>query len=136
MPQRRICWSAALRDLKADRATRHPVREERLRSTAGLRGSPALPLTAWRGRSGNRYVCGVYQLTADALDDAGACVVIAARRVDIGTAVIVDVAAFESDATGLALFLHGARMGGANELHLHRLAEIAAERAAIVADLN
>lgn len=134
MIQRRLSWSAALRDLKADRATRQPIREERLRTTAGLRGSPALPLTAWRGQSGRRYVFGVHTI-ADAPDDVGPCVVIAARRGDIGTAIVVDAVVFESAAPGLALFLRGARMGGATELHVHRLAETAAERAAIVADL-
>lgn len=136
MTQRRLSWSAALRDLKADRATRQPIREERLRSTTGLRGSPALPLSAWRGRSGRRYVVGVHTLSGLLHDDVGACVVIAARRGDIGPAVIVDVAAFEPVSASLALFLRGARLGGATEAHVFRLAETAAERAAIVDDLT
>lgn len=133
--RRSLSWASALRDLKADRATRQPIREERLRSTAGLRGSPALPLSAWRGASGRRYVVGVH-LIGEALDDAGPCVVIAARRGDIGTAAIIAVAAFEPGAHGLALFLRGARISGATETHVHRLAETEAERAAIVADLT
>ena len=73
---------------------------------------------------------------ADTLNDAGPCVVIAARRGDIGAAVIIDAAAFEAGTPGLDLFLRGACMSGATEAHLHRLAETAAERAAIVADLT
>lgn len=136
MSNRRISWAAALRDLKADRLTRQPVREERLRSTGGLRGSPALSLTAWRGQSGRRYVCGVHQICGDALDDVGPCVVIAARRGDIGAAAVVDVAAFESGAASLILFLSDARKAGATEAHIHRLAETATERSVIVADLT
>lgn len=135
MLQRRLSWDAALRDLKADRFTRQPVREERLKSAAGLRGSPALPLAAWRGQPGRRYVCGVHPI-ADAFDDFGPCVVIAARRGDIGTAAVIDVAEFEADAPSLVLFLRGARLGGATAAHVHRLAETAAERAAIIADLT
>jgi len=67
--RRALSWSAALRDLKDDRTRRQDVREERLKTTAGLRGSPALPLSAWRGRSGRRYVVGVHPAGGFDLDE-------------------------------------------------------------------
>src|SRR5436853_127609 len=56
--RRNISWSTAMRDLRNDRTRRAGVREERLRTTAGVRG--ALELSSWRGRSGRRYVVGVH----------------------------------------------------------------------------
>lgn len=129
---RQVSWNAALRDLKDDRLKPSPVREERLRSTAGLCGSPALALSAWRGKSGKRYVVGVHPLTAATLEDLGEAVVLAVRRPDVGAAFLIEVA----DASGVdAAWIVAARERGANELHVHRLAEDDDARAAIVADL-
>jgi hypothetical protein len=106
---RTLSWSAALRDLRADRTTPQPVREVPLRYT----GSP-LPLSAWRGLSGRRYVVSVH--SADATDLPAGVELPVAR-----------------DAAGLAVLL--ADRVGITELHVHRLAETPADRAAVIADL-
>ncbi len=113
------------------------MREERLRTMAGLRGTPALALSAWRGRSGRRYVVGIHELVAPEFAEVDEAVVIAVRRDGAGIAEPVSVAA-----TGRSPRerLHGnwlarARQKGATEMHVHRLAEGEEERRAIVADL-
>lgn len=106
--QRTLSWSSALRDLKADHASRPAIREERLRST------PHVTLSAWRGRSGRRYVVSVHPVTAE---DHGPAVVIAVAR----------------DAAGIASIV---TLGEATELHVHRLAETDEARAAVAADLR
>lgn len=104
MARRTLSWSSALRDLKSDRASRPAVREERLRSG----------LSAWRGRSGRRYVVGVHPVTAE--DHAPAVVLAVAR-----------------DAAGIARIV---TLSEATELHVHRLAETDEARAAMVEDLR
>ena len=109
-------------------------REERLRSTAGLRGSPVLPLSAWRGRSGRRYVVRVLpirKIDADELRDA---VVIQVCRNGSGLAEIRGVSIVGTIASARALI--GSLPDAVTELHAHRLAESDAERAAILADLG
>lgn len=108
MARRTLSWSSALRDLKADRASRPDVREERLRS------GPHHNLSAWRGRSGRRYVVGVHPVTDT---DHGEAVVIAVAR----------------DAAGIARIV---TLGEATELHVHRLAETDEDRAAVAGDLR
>jgi hypothetical protein len=101
------------------------VREERLRATASLRG---LGLTAWRGRSGTRYVAGVH--AADEVPETAETVLIAVRRDAAGEARLLDVA--EADEGWVARM----RARGATEIHVHRLASDAAARRAVVADLS
>lgn len=136
--KRALSWSAALRDLKDDRIRRQDVREERLRTTAGLRGSPALALSAWRGRSGKRYVVGVHTLDEPDLSEIGEAVVMAVRRDTAGIAQLVSVASSgESPREHLQrTWLTRVRKSGATEMHVHRLAEDEAARAAIVEDLS
>lgn len=114
------------------------MREERLRTTAGLRGTPAMALSAWRGRSGRRYVVGVHELVESELAEMGEAVVIAVRRDGAGVAQPVSVAM--SGRSPRERLQHGwlARVAqnGATEMHVHRLAESADERRAIVADLD
>ena len=126
-----LSWAQALRDLQSDRQSHPPIREERLRSTAGLRGTPAVALSAWRGRSGRRYVVGVHDMTADVIADLGPAVAAAVTRNATGQASIVNVTAL-ADAAWVA----AARAAGATELHVHRLAETDAECAAVVRDLT
>ncbi|WP_245442721.1 hypothetical protein [Methylobacterium terrae] len=113
--RRTLHWSVAVHGMKASRAARQPVREERLRS--GATGD----LTAWRGCSGRRYVCSVYPASAarDLVGDAAALVLAVARNA----------------AGAAALLAIGSVPAGATELHVHRLAETADDRAAAVADL-
>lgn len=114
------------------------MREERLKTNAGLRGAPALPLSAWRGRSGRRYVVGVHPVGSFELDEMAEAVVIAVRRDEAGIAEMVSVAnSKESPRDHLRrTWLDRVRRGGATEMHVHRLAESEDERAAIVADLK
>ncbi|MDF2601466.1 hypothetical protein QO001_004012 [Methylobacterium brachiatum] len=114
------------------------MREERLKTTAGLRGTPALPLSAWRGRSGRRYVVGVHPAGAFDLDEMAEAVVIAVRRDDTGIAEMVSVATSnESPRDHLRrTWLDRVRTRGATELHVHRLADDESERTAIVNDLQ
>ena len=113
-------------------------REERLRTTAGLRGTPALALSAWRGTSGRRYVVGIHQVGSIDPDDIGEAVVIAVRRDGIGfqagIAKAVRVIAC-NDANAVRALLD-ALPKAVTELHVHRLAEGDAERNAIVDDLR
>jgi hypothetical protein len=136
--RRALSWSAALRDLKDDRTRRQDVREERLKTNAGLRGAPALPLSAWRGRSGRRYVVGVHPAGGFDVDEMAEAVVIAVRRDDTGIARMVSVATSkESPRDHLRrTWLERVRHGGATEMHVHRLADSEAERMAIADDLK
>ncbi|MCJ2088631.1 hypothetical protein MKK88_22000 [Methylobacterium sp. E-005] len=136
--RRALSWSAALRDLKDDRSRRQDVREERLKTNAGLRGAPALPLSAWRGRSGRRYVVGVHSAGGFDLDEMAEAVVIAVRRDDTGIAKMVSVATSKENPRDhlRRTWLDRVRCGGATEMHVHRLADTEAERMAIVEDLK
>lgn len=134
MSNRKMSWNAALRDLKSDRAPRSEVREERLRSTAGLRGSPVIPLSAWRGRSGRRYIVGVHSIDAGH-DAIRPFVALAAVRDAAGIADRLVVAEITDEAT-LGTFVLLARSVGATEIHVHHLCADSAEAAAMVEDLR
>lgn len=134
MSRRSLDWSAALRDIRSDRDTLPAIREERLRTTAGLRADPPLSLTAWRGRSGKRYVAAIHDLTLDALEQAGPAVCLAVHRDPAGVACIVEAASGMTRVDAVD-WLCRAHRAGASELHVHRLAETSIGRAVIVADL-
>ena len=104
---------------------------------AGLRGSAALSLSAWRGRSGRRYVVGVHDLVEAELAEIGEAVVIAVRRDDAGIAQAVAIAAVGRGARERLHrnWLARARQNGATEMHVHRLAESEEARRAVVTDL-
>ncbi|ACL56299.1 hypothetical protein [Methylobacterium nodulans] len=134
--RRALSWSAAMRDIETDRSRRSDVREERLRSAMNLRGTPALALSAWRGRSGRRYVVGIHGLDADPAE-IGEAVVLAVRRDGGGIAELLDVATTgDSPRERLRGFVTRMRTRGATEMHVHRLAESEAERRAVVEDLG
>lgn len=135
MSSRDLSWNAALASLRADRAARLPVREERLRSAAGLRGTPALTLSAWRGQSGRRYVVGVHGLDAETLIEAGDCVALAVARDADGIASIRRVTA-DNAPSDVGAWIKAVRADGATEVHIHRLAGSDAERRAMIADLT
>ncbi len=138
--KRALSWSAAMRDLDNERKERAPVREERLRTMQSLHGTPALALSAWRGRSGRRYVVGVHEgarLEETDMVSTGGAVVIAVRRDGAGLAEVIDVtAASESPRERLGGWLRRVREHGATEMHIHRLADGDVERRAIVDDLQ
>ncbi|TDR94759.1 hypothetical protein EV668_2048 [Enterovirga rhinocerotis] len=112
------------------------VREERLRSTAGLR--LASPMSSWRGVSGRRYVVGVHPSLVPAVVDMAGAVLIAVRRGGDGTASVVDVTVPDPAATRRSRlrWLALMRTRGATELHVHLLAEDDAERDAVRRDLS
>lgn len=122
--------------LRHEPAGRSPVREERLRAAASLREGSAR-LSAWRGRSGHRYVVSIHPFEDAALHDAVGAVILAVARELDGTARLVRAASFEADASpGFRRgFMSDARARGATELHVHRLVDDPAERRAVVADL-
>lgn len=111
------------------------VREERLRSTTGLR--QAAPMTSWRGASGRRYVVGIQPDLGAAAAEMDGAVLIAVQRAGDGTASVVDVAIAEPGSTRRSRlrWLALMRTRGATELHVHLLAEDEAERAAVRRDL-
>lgn len=110
--------------------------EERLRATADLRGM--LNLTSWRGRSGRRYVVGVHPLIEPELRDVSDAVLIAVRRDADGMAQVVEIASVGPRLREAArrAWIEEARRQGATEMHVHRLAESAKERQAVVEDLK
>lgn len=114
-------WSRALSDLRADRAVRPDIRENAV--SEGM--------TAWRGKSGARYIVTPKAREAVPCDAVMVAVVRNAAKV----ATLVAVASFDADATGFALFRSIAHAAGATELHVHSIARNAAACAAIVADL-
>jgi hypothetical protein len=113
------------------------VREERLRATAGLRQA-SLPLSAWRGRSGRRYIVGVHPLVEDEIRHVTDAVILAVRRDQDGTAHVIDVATAGSEPSEAARtrWMSKARAQGATEMHVHRLADNAEERRAVIEDLR
>ena len=113
------------------------MREERLRATAGLR-QPALPLSSWRGRSGRRYIVGVHAADASDVLDVTDAVILAVRRDPDGTAHVIDTAAAGArpGEPARARWMAAVRAQGATEMHVHRLADNADERRAVLEDLR
>jgi hypothetical protein len=112
------------------------VREERLRSTAGLGSSPRL--SSWRGRSGRRYIVGIHPLVESEVLDVTDAVILAVRRDETGTAHAIDVAAAGSDPRKQARtrWMSKVQELGATEIHVHRLADGDEQRRAIIEDLR
>lgn len=90
---------------------------------------------AWKGKSGTRYVASIYGF--DDCPDYENVVALAVRRAADGSRTIID----GLDLGPFPLFaldgdiINRARAAGANEIHLHLLAETAAERQAALYDL-
>jgi hypothetical protein len=106
------------------------AREMPLRSTAGL---AERRFTAWRGRSGRRYVASVFPVTDDhalGFTDAVLLAVSADRRI---------LAARDSGPFGIEAALtrwrRSVAMAGASEIHVHLLAEDGLTRRAALLDL-
>jgi hypothetical protein len=127
----------AMRDLRHERARRAGVREERLKATAGLRQSP-LTLSSWRGRSGRRYIVGVHPLVETEILEVTEAIIIAVKRDNDGMAHVIDVTTAGSRPSEQARtrWMSRVRAQGANEMHVHRLAEGDRERREIVEDLR
>lgn len=95
---------------------------------------------SWRGASGQRYICSVYDVDQPAAFDCSRAVVIAVRRDAAGQASIAFV--FQPDglaegaADSLGLWTLRARQCGAREWHVHLLAASAEERKLAARDLS
>jgi hypothetical protein len=90
----------------------------------------------WRGASGRRYLHSVYTLIGcPGLPQANYILV---RRHDDGTRTPLAFGQAKDDATSLNLahLRHQGAKLGANEVHIHLLAETAEDRAAVEADLT
>lgn len=125
MSQRRgFSWRYALAEMRGNRAVPPAIREERLRTLGGL--------SAWRGRSGRRYVARVHPIEVDALDPASEAVLIAVRRDAQGRGVIVAV----THELPRPVWFSCARSFGATELHAYGLATDAAGRLSVAEDLT
>ncbi|TXM65738.1 hypothetical protein [Methylobacterium sp. WL120] len=107
------------------------MREVRIRTASGLRGTPPVALGAWRGVSGRRYVVIVHDLAAAPMIEAPGAVVLGVRRQEDGIAVLLGAGHLGSVVECAAQ----AALDGATELHIHRLADTAVERDAMVRDL-
>ncbi|WP_298428170.1 hypothetical protein [Rhodoblastus sp.] len=90
----------------------------------------------WIGASGRRYVCSVYPIGEQPVFDANRAVAAAVRR-DANDASILFVFQPARGETrhDFARWTDRARACGADEWHVHLLAETAVERAFIVGDL-
>jgi hypothetical protein len=115
----------------------HGFAEERRAGYAALldREPEIERFCAWRGRSGRRYVTSIYSF--DACPDYEHVVALAVRRGPDGTRTAlagIDLGVFPMVALDSAA-MRAAREQGANEVHLHLLAETAAGRAAAIEDL-
>ncbi|WP_375455732.1 hypothetical protein [uncultured Methylobacterium sp.] len=129
--RRGLSWNRVLSEMLHDRATQPAVREERLRVLAGLRAAPVVALSAWRGRSGRRYVVQVHDIATAASIEAPGSVILGVRRDEAGIALLLGAGHAGTVAEGARL----AALDGATEIHLHRLADTVAERDAMVGDL-
>ena len=90
----------------------------------------------WRGASGNRYLHSVYTLIGcPALPRANYILV---RRYDDGSRVALSFGQTKDEAVSLNLahLRHEGAKIGANEVHIHLLAETAEDRAEVEADLT
>ncbi|MER2263538.1 hypothetical protein [Methylobacterium oxalidis] len=115
----------------------HRAEEAPLRTVAALRGTPALALSAWRGASGRRYVVGIHPVDVVSIEECGPAVVLAVRREPIGLATLMAVEIAEgAGVRNATAWIRNVRAHGCNEIHIHRLCEGDAERAALLHDLN
>lgn len=122
--RRPLNWSSALRDLKSDHLARPAVREERLRRD----------ISAWRGKSGRRYVFNIDPLTGFDADEAIGALAVFITRNKSGIASIVFGGA-DLDCDQAADAFRAADERGCTEVHITRLWD-ASEQEAILADLN
>lgn len=116
-------------------AVQDPTREERMLSAAGLRGSPAIPMTAWRGISGRRYVARIHRPHELEPSEATRIVLLGVARDEGGNAHRRGVA-HGLDLASAEAWLLRMRHSGCNEIHVHRTTADAAECRAIARDLT
>ena len=90
----------------------------------------------WAGASGRRYICSVYPLGEPRAFDCGRAIVAAVRKSAAGAAIVfVFQPGAEDEADELRRWAQKARQRGANEWHVHLLAESPAARHFAARDL-
>jgi hypothetical protein len=91
---------------------------------------------SWLGASGRRYICSVYALGDAPAFDCHRAVIVAVRRDGSGAAFLFAFSpSAEEAADDLRFWTRRARACGANEWHVHLLAETPEERALMLDDL-
>jgi hypothetical protein len=118
--------------------TRPPVAAAANRPLASLMSTGLEKLFhSWLGASGRRYICSVYVLGEPPVFDCRRALVAAVRRDACGVAMLF---LFEPGpdeaADDLRFWTQKARVAGANEWHVHLLAETAEDRALVLRDLS
>jgi hypothetical protein len=137
--------ASAVTDSLPSRTVEKPVppaerrRDAALESLAG--GALAARFHAWRGSSGQRYICSVFPVTGDpdvGLPDFTEAVVIAAAYENDRTRRLVAVRQCEKGANPYAResFIIEALAAGASEWHIHLLASEETQRRAAIADID
>lgn len=133
MAGRQLAWDLALKRLATPRLENLPtIREKRLQWDPNLRGK--FTLSSWVGKSGRGHVVSVVPFRMPDLVLDRDTVLLAVRRETSGLSSLLAVASMDD---GLSVWraLDRAAAEGANELHIHRLAETVQARTAIAADL-
>lgn len=92
---------------------------------------------SWQGASGRRYICSVYAPGEPPAFDCRRAIVAAVRREARGATLLFAFAPGPDEAgDDLRFWTQRARAAGANEWHVHLLAETAEERAFVLSDLS
>jgi len=92
---------------------------------------------SWLGASGRRYICSVYSLGEPPAFDCRRALVTAVRRDACGvTMLFLFEPGPDEAADDLRFWTQKARVAGANEWHVHLLAETAEDRALALRDLS
>jgi hypothetical protein len=90
----------------------------------------------WAGASGRRYICSVYPLSEPPAFDCGRAIVAAVRKSAAGAAIVfVFQPGAGDEADELRNWAQKARQRGANEWHVHLLADSPAARQFAARDL-
>ena len=118
-------------NLRGDRAEVCDIREQPIRVGSGLGAG----MSAWRGKSGKRWVATVREIKRCDAADLTDAVVLGIYRDEVGHARIVFATHSLSDEAAVRL-LRTLRTDVVTEIHTHRLADTDAERDAMVADLT
>jgi hypothetical protein len=137
--------ASAVTDSLPTRTVERPVPAADRRRNAALESlagdALAARFHAWRGNSGQRYICSVFPVTAEpdaGLPDFTEAVVIAAACEDDGTRRLVALRQCERGANPYAResFIIEALAAGASEWHVHLLASEEMQRRAAIADID
>lgn len=89
---------------------------------------------SWRGASGRRYICSVYDIVDPPVFDPAQAVVFAVRRAPVGAEILFACAGVATEAEFLRRRAQAERVG-ATHWHVHLLASTPQARAAVLADL-